>query len=387
MKITKKLILTIMSLISIVIIIAVIVYTGKDISISFTDTKTVYHDKTESCFYYDTEGVHKIFSDNTDSLIYPAKNCFSIYVDENNLYVINYNEDDINPCISKLDFEGNVLISEQVDITPHLSDNITDYKNYISIIGIADKYMICSDNYDGYAYIFDTQKNFNECEIEFERIIEYDNIKCGYIGNCRVIFNDDFNGKMTVDMLIFGKNGTIYQSSPTLNKCCFNGTVYSWDSTHLSDLSTFSIDTGKSQMYDEFFKNTESYVNQLVQYSISDNVLTMITRNTSIESRYSENIKNHNFDTVCLVDLNDLKICKELKTKKYERILYADTEKTITYYKGNYCTYSMSDWELLEKQSAHEIKNGGSYSFEVCGDLLFVFDEESSKLLNTIDVS
>ncbi len=387
MKITKKLILTIMSLISIVIIIAVIICTGKDISLSLTNTKTVYHDKTNSFFYYDEEGVHKISSDNTDSLIYPAENCFSIYVDENNLYVINYNEDEINPNISKLDFEGKLLISERVDITPHLSDNTDNYKNYLSIIGTADKYMICIDNYDGSAYFFDIQNNFKECEIEFENIKEYENVKCGYIGDCQIIFNTDINCKMTVDMMIFDGNGTNYQSSPTLNKCCFNGTVFSWDSTHLSDLSTFSVDNGKSQMCDEFFKNTASYVNKLVQYSISDNLLIMITNNASIESRYSENIKNHNFDTVCQIDLNDLKICKELKTKKYERILYADTEKAITYYKGNYCTYSMSDWKLLEKQSAREIKNGGSYSFEVCGDLLFVFDDETDELINSLNLS
>lgn len=114
---------------------------------------------------------------------------------------------------------------------------------------------------------------------------------------------------------------------------------------------------------------------------------TIEPNNPHVSLIEAKQLKYHIEDSVLIIDTDSLEIEKRHDTKKYERILYADTEKAITYYKGNYCTYSMSDWELLEKQSAREIKNGGSYSFEVCGDLLFVFDEESSELVNTIDIT
>ena len=34
-----------------------------------------------------------------------------------------------------------------------------------------------------------------------------------------------------------------------------------------------------------------------------------------------------------------------------------------------------------------EIKEGGSYTFESCGDYIFVFDNNSGELLNTINIA
>lgn len=64
-----------------------------------------------------------------------------------------------------------------------------------------------------------------------------------------------------------------------------------------------------------------------------------------------------------------------------------DYEIAMTYYNGKYRTYDLNDWHLISKQTADEIQNDGSYTFESCGDYVFVFDDNSGNLLNTIDVN
>lgn len=161
------------------------------------------------------------------------------------------------------------------------------------------------------------------------------------------------------------------------------------DSAYRSRVSFYRYSLSNMSCQGSVMLPIANYIPFYVQ-TVSDKIIYVATSEpldphvSRIEARQ---LKYHIEDSVLIIDADSLEIEKHHETKKYERILYADTEKAITYYKGNYCTYSMSDWKLLEKQSAREIKNGGSYSFEVCGDLLFVFDEESGKLLNTIDIS
>ena len=59
----------------------------------------------------------------------------------------------------------------------------------------------------------------------------------------------------------------------------------------------------------------------------------------------------------------------------------------MTYYKGHYLTYDLNNWKVIRKQDADEIKNGGSYTFETCGDYIFVFDDDSGDLLNMISIN
>ena len=96
---------------------------------------------------------------------------------------------------------------------------------------------------------------------------------------------------------------------------------------------------------------------------------------------------NHKKDCIFSVNIDEFMINKEGYTKKQEKILYANSEKAITYYKGKYLTYSLDDWKVTNKQSASEIKKGGSYNFVSCGDFIFVFDNGSDELLNKIPIN
>ncbi|MCR5601275.1 MAG: hypothetical protein K6G33_11110 [Ruminococcus sp.] len=106
--------------------------------------------------------------------------------------------------------------------------------------------------------------------------------------------------------------------------------------------------------------------------------------NISIEDCLAD--KYHQSDIVAVINSDDMKIEKRHETKKGERILYADSEKAVTYYHGKYITRSLKDWKKLNSQKASEIKKYGKYSFDACGDYVFVFDENTGKLLNKIPI-
>ena len=97
-------------------------------------------------------------------------------------------------------------------------------------------------------------------------------------------------------------------------------------------------------------------------------------------------VKEHISDIIALIDANDMKIEKEYKTQKGERIIYADTEKVITYYRGKYITYSTKNWEQIDSHKAAEIKKNGSYTFETCGNYIFVFDDNTGEVINRISI-
>ena len=91
-------------------------------------------------------------------------------------------------------------------------------------------------------------------------------------------------------------------------------------------------------------------------------------------------MEHHYNDVLFIFSKDDFSSPIEYNTRTFERIIYADNEKAITYYNGKYITYSLEHWKKINKQNADEIKEGGSYTFDVCGEYIFVFDE-NTKLL------
>ncbi len=142
----------------------------------------------------------------------------------------------------------------------------------------------------------------------------------------------------------------------------------------------------------EFGKYARGFFQRFYPCSNSDSILliaqTISSRSFIKEARiyYSDEMKNHDHDYLVIIDKHNFEL-KEKKTKTFERIIYADSEQAITYYKGKYLTYSINDWKVTDKQSANEIKEGGSYNFVTCGDYIFVFDNESDELLNKISIN
>lgn len=101
---------------------------------------------------------------------------------------------------------------------------------------------------------------------------------------------------------------------------------------------------------------------------------------------FSSELENHGYDVLIMINLSSNEIYRH-RTNRFERILYADSKKAITYYDGKYLIYSLDEWEVTSEQTADEIKSGGSYTFETCGDYIFVFDDNNGKLLSKINVT
>lgn len=136
-----------------------------------------------------------------------------------------------------------------------------------------------------------------------------------------------------------------------------------------------------------FFENTPYFTDEKYMVSVAQLTTSRsITRDGGPAATSSE-MSKHESDCLFIVNTDNYTKSFQHCTRTFERILYADSKKAITYYKGTYLTYSLEDWSIIKKQSADEIKKGGSYTFETCGDYIFVFDDNSGELLNTIHVA
>lgn len=103
------------------------------------------------------------------------------------------------------------------------------------------------------------------------------------------------------------------------------------------------------------------------------------------DHHYLPELEYHYHDTYVKVNTNDFKVQRH-KTRKFERIIYVSDNKVVTYYSGKYVTYSADEWKVTDENNADEIKDGGKYTFEACGEYVFVFDDDTGECINRIKV-
>ena len=103
------------------------------------------------------------------------------------------------------------------------------------------------------------------------------------------------------------------------------------------------------------------------------------------DANYYPQLENHDYDAYIKVNTDDFKLVRH-ETKKFERIIYADNNKAVTYYDGKYLTYSADDWKVTDEKKADEIKDGGKYNFKACGEYVFVFDDNTGECINRVEI-
>lgn len=123
--------------------------------------------------------------------------------------------------------------------------------------------------------------------------------------------------------------------------------------------------------------------NKILLYGMKYTNLPLLSRHPP--SKFSWELHDHIYDVLMTIDLETAEI-SGWKTRKFERIIYADFDKIITYYKGEYLTYSAQTKEVVSRQPANELKEGERYIFVNCGDYVFVLNGFTGVALNVIEV-
>lgn len=371
MKKVKKLIFILFAILLIIVLSIMLI---KEPTIDIIDRRVDYFngnyvvmENDKICFVYD----------NNIETICTVNNCYSLFIKEDKMYLVNYEDNNINPIINILDETGKIIKSTHLTLTQHL-----DYKNYISIESIIDDFIFAIDK-NGSCYIFDINNDFAQQEIEFHDVYDVDyQRKCGIYKDYVFIYYYEKN-RLKINTIIDIENNVSYPFLSQNSQSYFNGIIYGYDNYRLTDLRLYDIYSHKYQEYKDFFEKSSVFVNRVTGSGQGDDFLIITNSNSRVDS--GDDFDEH--DVICRINTDSLCITSEYKTKIKERVLYADTEKAITYYKGRYITYSLDNWKKIKSQKASEIKSNGSYTFETCGDYIFVFDDNSGKLINTIDIT
>lgn len=134
-----------------------------------------------------------------------------------------------------------------------------------------------------------------------------------------------------------------------------------------------------------FFEKTPYFVDEKYIISVAQRTTSRSIQKTANVSNSCE-MSKHKSDCLYIINTDDSAKYMQHTTKTFERILYADNKKAITYYNGEYITYSVDEWKKINSRPADEIKKGGKYTFEACGDYIFVFDDDTEETIDRIKV-
>lgn len=230
-----------------------------------------------------------------------------------------------------------------------------------------------------------------ESENSYSRLYKY---SCRY-GEC-LYFDMDSDNYANSYFAVDSKNQNIISSNGRINLLLFetDRIVYTESLFQLRKLYEYSFvnNTENCHIADVadytqgFFEKTPYFADE--KYIVS---VAQITTSRSIArdggpAATTCKMSNHKSDCLYIINTDDCTKSLQYSTNTFERIIYADSKKAITYYNGKYLTYSLDDWSVIDSQAAVEIQNRGSYTFEACGDYIFIFDMNSDELLNKISV-
>lgn len=324
-----------------------------------------YYAKNNSIISWD--GNEKLSNIN-NPLIYCDKQYIYIFSDK---ILYKYNVDFI--LIEEYELGIDVISFSVKDNLAFLCDN--SYKTSIIDLEKNEEITIPSE-----------KKSFSISEVEYpENKIEYsetDNMK---------IFSSNNNN------IISFFSYAVIMDNQIVNRCRNRQGKYIIDQNEDKIFISSSLNSNITKLYKFNYKNDKyisvdlpkEYTPTKITYDKTNIIFigTKLPLNPHIPISKVNAIKNHEADCLSIINIDNMQIKKEYKTREKERLLYADTEKAITYYKNNYLTYSLDNWEKIKSQQAEEIKPGGSYTFETFDNYIFVFDDNSDKLINTIDIT
>lgn len=301
--------------------------------------------------------------------------------------------------VSAVDGSGNVIGSYSLPVVVNdfmIEDNIIfcEVNDNDSENGNAEKYLKVFELSDNNAFkpvniAFSDELRSFEMKRDTVNLSSYfyNDIRCmkfaksRYVGGVAMSYNDGkkITSRYSPRIFAFNENEIIFSDGDiVLYKYDFGN-----DSILLEEPVIGKNITGGGYISGYFDRSLFSDSNNIMLVA-QDTAMRSIGRD--VPGYISDEMKRHMNDYLLIFDTDTLELKSGRKTKTFERIIYADAEKAITYYKGNYITYSISDWKRIGKTSADEIKEGGSYIFELCGEYVFVFDENSGECIDRIEI-
>ncbi|MBE6842668.1 MAG: hypothetical protein E7510_07565 [Ruminococcus sp.] len=256
-----------------------------------------------------------------------------------------------------------------------------DFDYDIQAFSIFDNYMVCIDTKnDIMVFDCDSYSLLDNLEIKEQNDMEIIRVDDTELNICK-----ETSGPLSI--FVFNENKSF----------SFRGKSgrYFWPAESCIGYISSSFNSS-STFYEKFDYSNKSYIEtlDLPKYyqpiemkEFGDDKLVYIgTSNKAHPLGEMSWQKYHISDCIEVINKENMSVEKRFDSKKYERILYADLDKAITFYKESYVVHNMDDWSVTEKMPADEIKKGGTYTFEQCGEYIFVFDGDSGELLNKIKI-
>lgn len=331
----------------------------KNIEVIYIDRSSVINTICEfdNTYYYTGEkGIYSnnncVFSTEEDPLIYANDSTLFVYA---NGEITKYDRSLSPICKYKLPTE-------------------------VTKFAVSDNEIFCIDSDDKY-YVLDITTLKNKNTVKTEKI--NDNIIYHYT---------DFS--ICEDLTNYSMSSFFDNKSISSVKDHSKQFVYLSENCLIqtSKTNTNTINLYKTMLYD-------SVNNSTIDFPTGYGIVSLFPENNDLifvgseypldphlDFEFSHDLKYHQSDCIVIIDIDSFKIINKWFTKKGEKIIYADGNKAVTYYNGEYLTYSLDKWEIIDSRSTDKIQSGGSYLFKACGNYVFVFDNNSNKLLEMIKV-
>ncbi len=334
-----------------------------------------------SYIYTDGNKICQMNNNNDVEVIYQSEDCYSIYCDDEYIYAVEYIHDDLDPYIVKLDKKGSILNKVHQKIESDSYGDKRGYKHRMSIKAIIDGRIYAIGDHEGETYLFD-KNSLDPIELKLDNgkkingdlmVSEANDMYYFYYYYCN-------NKEIKIESIV--KDDIIYKFLER-RLCNYCNSKYFTHNSPMSDLLTYDLKSGNIESKEDFFEKSKAYHLTLLASEADSGKLIMIS-DSNVEISHYDDYKLHDFITI--LDADTEEIVYEHKTRINEIVVYADAEKAVTYYHGKYIVRSLKDWKKLNSQKANEIKKNGKYSFDACGDYVFVFDDDTGKLLNKISI-
>ena len=317
-------------------------------------------------FYISGKSV-KCFSGGEEKTVYEGTEPYRICADEQHLFVC----DSGIKCVELESGKINTIINAKDQDVWHIYAD-----NGCLFYRIASEKLKCLDiktdeTKDAIELLNDKSEGFHKQRFSDDKWI-IASISDGELGSFEIC-DDDMTLLFTTGAKYVEKNNVIFGTGIKRDYFCIS--FYKNDGTEIKiiDLPRHDRQTGENTIIGNNCIAVTTAVKQPFSFGRTG------------DANYYPQLENHDYDAYIKVNTDDFKLVRH-ETKKFERIIYANNNKVVTYYNGKYITYSADDWNVVSEKDADEIKDGGMYTFKACGEYVFVFDDNTDECINRIKV-